>query len=87
MLPSMSDEDRVPLLRVRPELAELGFPTQSLSYERTYKGAINGLFPAEQVVSNRWSVRRGDLPKVAAAFGLAPVSQAHAPRAAVEHAA
>jgi len=84
MLPSMSDEDRVPLLRVLRALADLGFSTQCLSYDRAYKGAINGLFPAEQVVSNRWSVRRGDLPKVAAAFGLAPISQA---RAAAEHAA
>jgi len=52
---------------------------------------INGLFPAEQVVSNRWSIRCGDLPKVAAAFGLAPAAKAskptRAPRAAVEHAA
>ncbi len=82
----MSDEDRIPLLHVNRELISGGFAARSPGYDRLYKGAINGLFPAEQVVSNRWSVRRGDLPKVAAAFGLAPISQAPAPRAAVEHA-
>ncbi len=81
----MSDEDRVPLLRVKSEVAELGFVVQSLNYDRLYKGALNGLFPAEQVVSNRWSVRRSDLPQVATAFGLAPSSSAQASRAVVEH--
>ncbi len=83
----MSDEDRIPLLHVNRELTAGGFAAQSPGYDRLYKGAINGLFPAEQVVSNRWSIRRGDLPKVAAAFGLAPISQARAQHAAVEHAA
>ena len=55
------------------------------NYDRLYKGALNGLFPAEQVVSNRWSVRRSDLPQVATAFGLAPSSSAQASRAVVEH--
>ncbi len=80
----MSDEDRIPLLRVIRELIAIGWAAQPLGYDRLYKGAINGLFPAEQLVSNRWSVRRGDLPKVAAAFGLVPT---RADRAAVEHVA
>lgn len=87
----MSDEDRVPLLRVMLALANLGYDIKALSYDRLYKGAINGSFDADQVVSNRWSVRRDDLPRVAAAFGLVSVVKASKPvrtsRAAVEHAA
>ena len=83
----MSDEDRIPLLHVNRELVASGFAAQAPGYDRLYKGAINGLFPADQMVSNRWSIRRGDLPKVAAAFGLAKASApARASRVAVEHA-
>ncbi len=84
----MVDLDLIPLTHVGRELVAGGFAPHSPGYDRLYKGAVNALFPAEQVVSNRWSVRRGDLLKVAAAFGLAPCSTpARAPRAAVEHAA
>ncbi len=84
----MPDPDLIPLTHLGRELVAGGFAAQSPGYDRLYRGALNGTFPAEQVVSNRWSVRRGDLPAVAAAFGLAPAAEmARAPRAAVEHAA
>ena len=83
----MPDQDLIPLTHLGRELIAGGFAAQSPGYDRLYKAALNGTYPAEQVVSNRWSVRRGDLLKVAAAFGLAPSSTpARAPRAAVEHA-
>ncbi len=82
----MSDEDRIPLLHVNRELIAGGFAAQAPGYDRLYKGAINGLFPADQSVNGRWSIRRSDLPKVVAAFRLAPTSPASASRAAVEHA-
>ena len=80
----MPDHDLIPLTHLGRELVAGGFVAQPPSYDRLYRGALNAAFPCEQVVSNRWSVRRGDLPKVAAAFGLAPI---RANRAAVEHAA
>lgn len=84
----MPDQDLIPLTHLGRELVASGFAVQSPSYDRLYRGALNASFPAEQVVSNRWSVRRGDLPKVAAAFGLTPASKLpRTSRAAVEHAA
>lgn len=86
----MSDEDRIPLMHVSRALIAGGFVAQAPGYDRLYKGAINGLFPADQVMSNRWSVRRGDLPKVAAAFGqqsaLRGIAPSPAPSPAVERA-
>lgn len=87
----MPDSDLIPLTHLGRELVAHGFAPHSPGYDRLYKGAVNALFPAEQLVSNRWSVRRSDLPKVAAAFGLMPSPKAskpvRAPRATVEHAA
>ncbi len=84
----MSYQDTIPLTHLGRELVAGGFATQSPGYDRLYKGAVNGTFPAEQMVSNRWTVRRIDLPKVAAAFGFASAVKAGQPsRAAVEHAA
>lgn len=84
----MPDQDMIPLTHLGRALVAGGFAAQSPGYDRLYRGALNGTFPAEQVVSNRWSVRRDDLPKVAAAFGLAPAAElARAARAVVEHTA
>jgi len=75
----MADLDLIPLPHVGRELVAGGFASHSPGYDRLYKGAVNALFPAEQVVSNRWSVRRVDLPKVAAAFRLTPDTKASDP--------
>jgi len=75
----MVDLDLIPLTHVGRELVAGGFTPHSPGYDRLYKGALNGAFPAEQVVSNRWSVRRSDLPKVAAAFGVAAATKARDP--------
>ena len=87
----MPDQDLIALPHLARELVASGFSSRPVAYDRLYRGVLSGLFPAEQVTSNRWSVRRSDLPKVAAAFGLAKASAPNptvrAPRAAVEHAA
>ena len=85
----LSDDDRIALLHVNRELMACGYAAQvaqAPGYARLYRAVIDGVIPAEQIGRN-WSIRRGDLPKVAAAFNLAPPSAASAPRAAVEHAA
>jgi hypothetical protein len=84
---SNKDRDSIPLRHVNGWLVDSGFATQGPGYDRIYKAALNGLFPAEQSMNGRWSVRRSNLPLVAAAFNLTPISAASAPRAAVEHAA
>ena len=86
----MSNHDLITLPHLARELVAGGFSSQPVAYNRLYRGVLSGLFPAEQVVSNRWSVRRADLPKVAAAFGFMPTAKVNKPvraaRAAVEHA-
>lgn len=84
----MNDNDRIALLQVNRELMAHGYVSQvaqAPGYARLYRAAIDGAIPAEQI-GRSWSIRRGDLPKVAAVFGLVPASVASAHHAAVEHA-
>lgn len=81
---SKEDRDSIPLRQVNSWLIDSGFAAPGPGYDRIYKGVLNGLFPAEQSVNGRWSIRRGDLPKVAAWFGMIPLSAAGAPRVAAD---
>ena len=84
----MNDNDRIALLQVNRELMARGYVAQAAQapgYARLYRAVIDGAIPAEQI-GRSWSIRRGDLPLVAAAFGLVPPSAASAHHAAVEHA-
>lgn len=84
----MFDNDDIFLLDVNPELAAAGFVThaaQAPGYGRVYRAAIDGRFPTTRT-GRRLSIRRADLPLVAAVFGLVPTSAASAPRALVESA-
>ena len=85
----MFDDENLSILQVNPELIAGGYVAQAAQapgYDRIYRAAINGLFPTTRV-GRRLSVCRSDLPKVAAAFGLAPTSAASAPHALAESAA
>ncbi len=75
----MPDPDLIQLPLLARELVAGGFSTKPVDYHRLYHGALSGRFPAEQVTSNRWSVRRADLPKVATALGLMPEGKAEKP--------
>lgn len=64
--------DRTPLTYVPRKIRALGYAPPT--YPQVYRAALNGSIPAEQVVTNRWSVRDVDLPKVITALGLKRVS-------------
>lgn len=84
----LSDDDRLALLQVNRELMARGYVAQAArapGYARLYRAVIDGAIPAEQI-GKSWSIRRGDLPLVAAVFGLVPTSTASAHHTAVEHA-
>ncbi|MGI4941318.1 MAG: hypothetical protein ACRYHQ_12300 [Janthinobacterium lividum] len=78
---SKEDRDSIPLRQVNGWLIDSGFAAPGPGYDRIYKGVLNGLFPGVQSANGRWSIRRNDLPKVAAWFGTDPTSAASARRA------
>lgn len=71
----MPDHDWILLPQLARELVDGGFSTEPVDYNRLYRGALSAEFPAEQVTSNRWGIRRGNLPKVAAALRLVQASR------------
>lgn len=86
----MPDHDLIQLPHLARELVAGGFSARPVEYHRLYRGVLSGLFPAKQVTTNRWSVRRADLPAVASALGLMPSqvekpSRARRSSATVEH--
>lgn len=76
----------IPLSGIARALIAAGFTTRPIDYNRLYRLIVSGAVPAQQTVSNRWSVHPADLPLVAAALGLtsagsAPSPEVRAPRA------
>lgn len=63
--------ETVPLTHVVFALIALGYRCDALTYPHVYRAVLSGQIPAEQRTTNRWSVRRADLPKVAEVLSLA----------------
>jgi hypothetical protein len=69
-------DDRILLTKASYELLAGKFTDKPVDYTRVYRGCLSARFPAEQNAVGRWSIRRRDLPAVATALGLTPVSAA-----------
>ena len=70
--PHLAGTDRIGAPQLARALIAGGYTDQPVGYGPIYRGILSGAIPAEQVNSNRWTVSRADLPKVAAALGLRP---------------
>ena len=62
---------RIPLSLVPSKLREDYVGDPPLTYERAYRGALNGRYPAEQH-EGRWYVTDDNIPLVGEAYGLSP---------------
>jgi hypothetical protein len=68
--PHSVETDRIGAPQLARALIADGWADRPVPYGAIYRGILSGAIPAEQVSSNRWTVSRADLPKVAAALGL-----------------
>ena len=66
----------IPLSGIARALIAAGFTTRPIDYNRLYRLIVSGAVPAQQTMTNRWSVQGSDLPLVASALGLAPAGSA-----------
>ncbi len=68
--PGAADE-RIALPHAPRELGLVVGDAGAVSYRQFYAAVLDGRVPA-RMDNGRWSVRRGDLPQIAEAFGLTP---------------
>lgn len=71
--------DWIRLTHLARALVADGFTDKPVDYARIYRAVLSGAIPAEQVITNRWSIRRADLPVVASALGLMPAAKVEKP--------
>ena len=72
-------DDLILLTKLSRELQAGGHSDEPVDYQREYRGCLSARFPAEQDENGRWGVRRRNLPAVAKALGLTPVSEPSPP--------
>ena len=77
----------IPLSGIPRALIAAGFTSGPIGYNRLYRLIVSGAVPAQQTMTNRWSVQSSDLPLVASALGLTPVVLAQPPEGCAPHAA
>ena len=59
-------DDLIPLPDAPRELNRLG---ARVTYQQIYKAVLDGRVPAERGSTNRWRIRKADLPEIAREFG------------------
>ena len=62
--------ERIPLSGIPRALIAAGFTDRPVGYNRLYRLIVSGAIPAQQTMTNRWSVQSRDLPFVASVLGL-----------------